>query len=126
MPVCVYCGGTDFYEGPRGGASVNILCANPECRHWFNYMEPLDKLDDLEKVEPTEEEKEAERQRKIKEVGEFPIRMYQEGVDAFDNGDSLFSIIDSKPYGHQSNGADIYRIAGYIDTLTKHTHQWGR
>jgi len=50
---CKYCGGTKFYEGPSGGLATNVLCANPKCRHWFNYLpEPIDRLDDLNRVEP--------------------------------------------------------------------------
>lgn len=48
---CTYCGGTEFYEGPSGGMSTNILCAKVTCRHWFNYQGPFG-LDDLNRVEP--------------------------------------------------------------------------
>lgn len=51
IPRCTYCRGTEFYEGPSGGMSTNILCANPECRHWFNYIPILGRLDDLNRVE---------------------------------------------------------------------------
>ena len=44
---CTYCGGTDFWEGPSGGMSTNILCANEACRHKFNYTPMLNQLDDL-------------------------------------------------------------------------------
>jgi hypothetical protein len=51
---CPYCKGTKFFEGPQGGMSTNILCANNECRHWFNYT-PMPTgeylLDDLNRVE---------------------------------------------------------------------------
>lgn len=50
MLLCIYCEGTDFYEGPSGGLSTNILCANKNCRHWFN-VTPFG-LEDLHKVEP--------------------------------------------------------------------------
>lgn len=52
---CTYCDGTDFYEGPSGGMSVNILCANRDCRHWFNFAGYVDKVimfDDLHRVQP--------------------------------------------------------------------------
>jgi hypothetical protein len=26
-----------FYQGPSGGASTNIFCANPKCRQGFNF-----------------------------------------------------------------------------------------
>jgi hypothetical protein len=46
-PRCTYCGGVDFYEGPSGGMSTNILCANDQCRHKFNCTPMLRQLDDL-------------------------------------------------------------------------------
>lgn len=58
---CPYCGGTKFFEGPSGGMSTNILCANTECRHWFNYHQGIMPMDDLHRVEPTEAEKEAKK-----------------------------------------------------------------
>ena len=57
MPRCSYCGGTNFYEGPSGGVGTNILCANSECRHWFNWT-PNERLDDLGRIEPDESEDE--------------------------------------------------------------------
>lgn len=59
-PKCTYCGGVDFLVGPSGGISTNILCSNPECRHWFNWTPAIPLLEDLNKVEPTATE--AERQ----------------------------------------------------------------
>lgn len=52
VPTCTYCDGTRFYEGPRGGMSVNILCANDKCRHWFNYHRGFIPMDDLHRIEP--------------------------------------------------------------------------
>lgn len=42
--VCPDCGVWDFHEGPSGGMSVNIYCAN--CESWFNEQGPfgLDRL----------------------------------------------------------------------------------
>lgn len=57
QPTCTYCQGTEWYIGPSGGLSTNILCSNKECRHWFNYTPVLDQLDDLKRVEPAEERK---------------------------------------------------------------------
>lgn len=54
---CSYCGGTKFFEGPSGGMSTNILCANPDCRHWFNYHGGILPMDDLHRIEPSAEEK---------------------------------------------------------------------
>lgn len=51
---CSYCGGTEFFEGPSGGLSVNILCANKACSHWFNWG-PGMFFDDLNKVEEWKE-----------------------------------------------------------------------
>lgn len=55
---CTYCEGEEFYEGPQGGLSTNILCANRDCRHWFNHTvlgfgshHILDDLNHVEKLE---------------------------------------------------------------------------
>lgn len=46
-PKCTYCGSIDFFEGPSGGATTNILCANQECGHWFNWAGAFGGLEDL-------------------------------------------------------------------------------
>lgn len=33
---CPFCGKSEFYEGPQGGLSMNIMCANSECEAKFN------------------------------------------------------------------------------------------
>lgn len=48
-PRCRYCGGRRFFEGPSGGMSTNIMCAEPACEHWFNHT-PFMALDDLHQV----------------------------------------------------------------------------
>jgi hypothetical protein len=45
--ACPRCGGTNFYEGPSGGGSTNIMCTNPHCEHWFNYHYEVIPMDDL-------------------------------------------------------------------------------
>lgn len=35
LPHCYNCLSTKFYEGPSGGLSINIKCA--ECGLWYNY-----------------------------------------------------------------------------------------
>jgi len=50
---CTYCSGTQFYEGPSGGLSTNIMCANPDCQHWFNHHRGIIPVDDLHQVTPS-------------------------------------------------------------------------
>lgn len=50
--TCSYCGGCEFHRGPQGGGSVNIVCANPDCRHRFNFTPMLGEIEDLHMVEP--------------------------------------------------------------------------
>ena len=38
---CPFCGGSQFIEGPSGGASTNIYCANEACDARFNICYPL-------------------------------------------------------------------------------------
>lgn len=47
---CPYCGGTEWYTGPSGGMSTNIICANPSCEHWFNYHQGIIPMDDLHRT----------------------------------------------------------------------------
>ena len=36
---CPDCGSKEFFDGPSGGAAINIKCAG--CGHWFNNALPL-------------------------------------------------------------------------------------
>lgn len=38
---CPDCGSSDFHPGPRGGAAINIKCANPTCGAKFWYCIPF-------------------------------------------------------------------------------------
>jgi len=115
---CTYCGGTEFYEGPSGGLSTNILCANEKCRHWFNYMGVIDKLEDLNRVEPTDEEREAERIAKQAERDAAPDKFYEEGAEIYRKGGSAKECLESAPDWHGVNGSDLYRLAGFVDALS--------
>lgn len=81
--ICPYCGGDKFREGPSGGMSTNILCANPDCRHWFNYHGGILPMDDLKRVEPTEAEKEAEKRKHDKAKDEAFATRIRQGYDFF-------------------------------------------
>lgn len=35
---CPDCGGEGFLQGPSGGISTNIMCANEKCKAKFNIM----------------------------------------------------------------------------------------
>ncbi len=35
--TCPDCKGVKFLEGPSGGASTNIMCANDKCKSKFNH-----------------------------------------------------------------------------------------
>jgi len=45
---CPNCGGADWYEGPSGGISTNIMCR--DCGHWYNYHQGIAPMDDLHQV----------------------------------------------------------------------------
>jgi hypothetical protein len=118
MPRCTYCGGTEFYEGPSGGLSTNILCANKECRHWFNFT-PFG-MDDLKKVEPTEEALVIARAAVAKEKKAARLRRYNEGRAAFEEGKPIGSLRTTLPYGEYSEATDnIDSICGFIDALAE-------
>lgn len=52
VSACTYCGSLDFYGGPSGGMSTNIMCANPDCGHWFNWHQGILPMDDLHQIGP--------------------------------------------------------------------------
>lgn len=112
---CTYCKGTDFFEGPSGGMSVNLLCANPECRHWFNLV--LDKLEDLDKIEPSDEEKAAKREAEKDTINCGMPRMlvpksilYCEGIEIFRAGKSV-----GECYAKHSGQGAFMRFMGWMD-----------
>ena len=53
--LCLYCGGSEFLRGPAGGESINVVCANAKCRHWFNATPKLNLFEDLNRIEPESE-----------------------------------------------------------------------
>jgi endo-1,4-beta-D-glucanase Y len=122
MPRCTYCGGTEWYAGPTGGMSTNILCANKACRHWFNFTpEPLNIFDDLKRVEPTDEEKDAAHAQRVINNDEQRVKRRKEGADAYERGASIDSIRVDKRYGTYAEAADnVDRMAGFIDALAAH------
>ncbi len=40
-PECPGCQHRYFFEGPHGGLSINVKCANPECGRTWNFMGPF-------------------------------------------------------------------------------------
>lgn len=39
--TCPYCRSSHgLFEGPRGGASLNLFCGNPDCDSRFNVIDP--------------------------------------------------------------------------------------
>lgn len=38
---CPSCGSLWFYEGPHGGLSINVKCANAECGKKYNFCGPF-------------------------------------------------------------------------------------
>lgn len=39
--LCPYCKSRHgLYEGPKGGASINLFCGNPDCDSRFNVIDP--------------------------------------------------------------------------------------
>ncbi len=125
MPKCTYCGGTTWFGGPSGGMSQNILCANPECRHWFNYAEGM-MFDDLHRVEPTKEEEEATQRRYHTSLAEHERTLYQEGADLFESGGFAINLRKPGRYGAavgpQANEDNIIRLCGFIDAMAEKLH----
>ena len=125
MPTCTYCKGTDFFEGPTGGLSINILCANKSCRHWFNWTAVINELDDLHRVEPTDEEK-AEATKSFEgtmNLGMPRMRVkiddiYEEGRTLYREGKSARGCLQEKPYdGYGASQSNMIRLTGWLDAL---------
>jgi hypothetical protein len=117
-PKCTYCGGTKFYEGPSGGMSQNILCANEKCRHWFNAT-PFG-IEDLKRVEPTDAEKGQEAEKRKAEAVDARLARYNDGRKAFEDGKPMGSLRTAYSYGGYSEASDnIDRICGFIDALSE-------
>lgn len=117
MPKCTYCGGTQFYEGPSGGMSQNILCANDKCRHWFNYSPVFgDKLDDLKRVEPTKEEAEMQQAQRRAERDAHHEAFFEKGRAAYRERKPLHTLRDDYNYLAESRET-ISRLCGYIEAM---------
>jgi len=82
-------------------------------------MAVVDKLEDLNRIEPTDEEKETARNARIAEREAAPNKYYEEGAEIYSKGGSAKDCIESKPAWHACNGADFYRLAGFIDAKSK-------
>lgn len=112
---CTYCGGTQFYGGPEGGLSQNILCANPNCRHWFNHT--VFGMDDLHKVEPTEEEKQTEKQKRQAERDEQDLALIAEGAKIYKDGHHIRDCIRRRQYTNVP-WEDLLRVMGWTEAAT--------
>jgi hypothetical protein len=119
MPKCTYCGGTAWIGGPSGGMSQNILCANPACRHWFNYAEGL-MFDDLKNQEPTAAEAEAQaaaaevaKKQKISQEISQGRRIHTDG-----KGIEECFVDELAGYTAVSHG-DLHRLAAGRDGVPK-------
>lgn len=116
MPKCTYCGGTQFFEGPSGGMSTNILCMNDACRHWFNWTPAIDELDDLKRVEPTKEEHDlAEAARRAANDARHEA-FFEEGRQAYRDRKPLHTLRQNYSYTSESR-ATISKLCGYIEAM---------
>lgn len=117
MPKCTYCGGTEWLAGPTGGMAQNILCANPTCRHWFNYVPPpFNIFDDIKRVEPLEEEYKHAQEVRVKAADAERAKRRKEGERAYETGASIDSLRTSHSHGNE-NVENMDRIAGFLDAL---------
>lgn len=116
---CTYCGGTKFLEGPSGGGSINILCANYQCRHWFNEMGPFG-LQDLHCIEPTDEEKIVNRQALKTAKEQSHLALYQSGKDLFTTGNPARSCISE-----DGTEMSVLRLAGWLDAFRSDIEKHG-
>lgn len=115
---CTYCGGGKFYEGPSGGLSTNVLCANPDCRHWFNHT-PFG-LDDLKRIEPTKQEKEHQAAEALRRYEEQRRLRMAEGRAAYMQGQAADTLRKDPAYaGTAERENNIDRLTGYLQAMAE-------
>lgn len=116
---CPYCGGTKFFEGPSGGMSNNILCANSECRHWFNYHGGIMPMDDLHRVEPTEAEKAAQAQRREQEKDDALAARLRQGMEFYreNHNTALMRLAQREEKWTSPKHEHIDQLCGFIDAM---------
>lgn len=114
---CPYCNNTKFYEGPSGGLSTNILCANKDCRHWFNRNTLTGELEDLNRVEDSESDLQRKERENRESRDKYRLDKIEEGAKACRDARPLSDIFYSSCAWHQVCGADLYRISGYLHEL---------
>lgn len=118
---CTYCSGTKFYEGPSGGLAVNVLCANPDCRHWFSDLGPLG-FEDLHRVEPTPDEEALKKEERRREQALAKLARFQEGADCFAAGRDPETLRTDYAYGSYAEAAyNVDRLVGYLRAFEKNT-----
>ena len=118
---CIYCFGDKFYQGPSGGGSINLLCSNPECRHWFNDEGMGGELYDLQKVEPTDKEKQELKEKEEKETKKQYDDWYDTGKCLFWRDGSLRDVLSIGDIHYYVSPKDLDRnlliIAGFCDAM---------
>lgn len=97
--------------------SINILCANPTCRHWFNWTAPLGMLDDLHRVEPTDEERVELRKQAVLERRAIHAKPYEEGRGIYKAGLSAWTCMQDQTDNmyNITTQADLFRLVGWLD-----------
>lgn len=116
--ACGYCQGTQFHEGPSRGMSTHYVCANPKCRHWFNYK-PGFGLEDLHRVEPTQQEKDEAAYYAVARAEKRMLSVFLQGREIYHSNRDIRDCIHNgwsdtfKDFG-QTQGEDIIKMAGWI------------
>jgi hypothetical protein len=121
---CTYCGGTDFYEGPSGGMSTNVLCANSNCRHWFNWTEMLHRLDDQKRIEPTADEKAQQEARHRAERDEKFAGRMNEGREFYrvSRSTAAMRMAQRERQWTYPQNEHFDQLCGFIDALCDEVH----
>jgi hypothetical protein len=113
--ACTYCGGTKFYNGPSGGISQNILCANDDCRHWFN--DHGFTVEDLHKVEPTPDEHARELAELRNVQDEANQKLHDLGVACYREGRSARELfLPYRTYTYPQKEF-MHCLMGFLDAM---------
>lgn len=119
-PVCKYCGGTNFFEGPSGGLSINVRCANEACRHWFNWTPAIGEFEDLHRQDPTPQQIADQYKAYRTQEQSLRDRVFAEGRQMKIEGRPAIDCLkhtDNNACGfYKADGGDLVRLCGWLST----------
>ena len=113
------CGSQSFVEGPKSGISINLCCADPQCRKWWNYTPVIGLFQSMNIIEPMPGASVKHlSSQEDKNLGEMRVWMDQ-GVQIYiRDGSPIECFVDrAKTSTYNPTTHDMLRFAGFIEAL---------